>query len=392
MRIYDYFYLSFKYLLKNKVRTFLTALGIIIGMSIFVGVNVMSYSLEYSIQNQVNSLGQNLIIIIAGQQRGFQITESGKGVNINIINQISKLPGVLYSFPVVELSENVKYNGQSQLLNILGINYPYINALEQYGGFEFFQGNIYENNYQCNAIIGYNVYNDIFNQKVYLGSYININGYNCRVVGILQQTGTERDDEIFIPLTFLQKNIYKNSLPYQDYVIAYNFTLANESINNYLKLFPNQKFIIISSQSILSVINSFLNTIYYFAIAMAIISVIISAINITNTVYMSVIERIKEIGILKAMGLYSKEVLLLFLIESSLYSLIGGIIGDLFGISFGYLLGLIFERFRINFNIYIPTNILLYSIIFSLIVGIISGIIPAYKASKITPIEALRSE
>jgi len=242
--------------------------------------------------------------------------------------------------------------------------------------------------------LGYQIANSpsLNNQKISVGDYINIFGQRCQVVGILQQTSGNPDYTILFPEGEYEKifgNINYNYL----IVIVYNYNIAYNSINNYINSLKGQTYTIVTAQSIEQIADQIIGGISMFSLIIASISILISAINIVNTMYTSILERYREIGLLKALGMKNIEVLVLFLLESGFIGLLGGILGIMLGFFTSYIASSVLKFYGfIGLQPYINVQLIIFSLVFPFFIGILSGTLPAIKASRIDPMVALRYE
>ncbi|MGC9133400.1 MAG: ABC transporter permease [Nanopusillaceae archaeon] len=392
MRIIDYLSLIYKYLRTKKVRTFLTSLGITIGVATIFVLISLSQGLQNYIQNELNTIGNKIIYLYPGEKVGFENNINGLLSN-NFIENIERLTGVELVIPALFTTTIFNYNNQQAGAYVLVVNTKYYNYLS-YMDYKIYKGTLISNNYQCQVDLGYNIaMKSIPNEQINVGDYINIFGEKCEVIGIFQQTGSPLlDNTIIFPEGYYKKifgNINYNYL----IIIVNNFNLAYNSLENYINNLKGQHYIIVTAQSIEKTINQILGGLTLFSLIIASVSIVISAINILNTMYTSILERYKEIGLLKALGMKNYQVLLLFLLESGIIGLIGGIFGIITGFIFSYIVGFSFAYFGYSsISPYISIQLILLSLLFPFFIGMISGIIPAYKASKISPVEALKYE
>jgi len=392
MKINDYLFLIFKYLKTKKLRTFLTSLGITIGIATIFTLIALSQGLQYYVQNELDKFGGKVIFIYPGARVGFFNTISGYFTN-NFIQNIQTLPGVEKVIKAHLTATVINYNNYQIPVNVLVINTKDVNYL-RYVNYDISEGTFITNNNNCQVNLGYQIANSpsLNNQKIHVGDYINIFGQRCQVVGIFKQTGGQIDYIILFPEGVYERlfgNINYNYL----IVLVYDFNMAYNSINNYINSLKGQTYTIVTAQSIKQIIDRIIGAISLFSLIIASISILISAINIVNTMYTSILERYREIGLLKALGMKNIEVLILFLLESGFIGLLGGILGIILGFSTSYIASSILKFYGfIGLQPYITVQLIVFSLIFPFFIGILSGTLPAIKASRIDPMVALRYE
>lgn len=392
MKINDYLFLILKYLRTKKLRTFLTSLGITIGIATIFTLIALSQGLQHYVQSELNKFGNKAIFIFPGARAGFVSSISGYFTN-SFIENIQTLPGVERVIKAYLTSTIIKYNNYQIPADVLVINTKDINYLT-YVDFNILDGTFITNNNNCQVDLGYEIANSpsLNNQKISVGDYINIFGQRCQVVGILQQTGGNPDYTILFPEGEYEKlfgNINYNYL----IVIVYNYNIAYNSINNYINSLKGQTYTIVTAQSIEQIANQIIGGISVFSLIIASISILISAINIVNTMYTSILERYREIGLLKALGMKNIEVLILFLLESGFIGLLGGFLGIMLGFFTSYIASSVLKFYGfIGLQPYINVQLIIFSLLFPFFIGILSGTLPAIKASRIDPMVALRYE
>ena len=388
MKLSDYLFLIFKYLKNKKIRTFLTSLGITIGVATIFTIISLSNGLKYAIENELNKIGGKAIYIIPGVRLGFTSIISGT-ISNNFIENIKKLPGVERVIPAVSRSDYIIIDNKKLPIFLFIVNSKDSIYL-QYAGMEVYKGtNALDSN--CKVIIGYDIANNNI-KKLDIGDMIYLSNNRCRVIGILKQTGSPIiDNRIIISLEF-----YKKIKPDTNYnyliVLTNDYNLAYNSIKNYIDSLKGQNYMIITAENIKENINSILNFLTIYSLLLAAVSILISSISILNTMWTSVLERYKEIGLLKALGMKNSQIFILFILESGFIGLTGGILGIFFGIIAGNIASYIFSVYGLSFSPYITIELILFSLLFPFFVGMISGIIPAMKAARINPVEALRYE
>jgi putative ABC transport system permease protein len=392
MKINDYLFLILKYLRTKKVRTFLTSLGITIGIATIFTLIALSQGLQYYVQSELNKFGNKAIFIFPGARAGFVSSITGYFTN-SFIENIQTLPGVERVIKAYSTSTIIKYNNYQIPANVLVINTEDANYLT-YIDYNIFEGTFITNNNNCQVDLGYQIANSpsLNNQKISVGDYINIFGQRCQVVGILQQTGGTSDYNILFPEGEYEKLFGSINYNYL-IVITYNYNIAYNSIKNYINSLKGQTYTIITAQSIEQIADQIIGGISMFSLIIASISILISAINIVNTMYTSILERYREIGLLKALGMKNIEVLILFLLESGFIGLIGGIFGIILGFFTAYIASSVLSFYGfVGLQPYITVQLIVFSLVFPFFIGILSGTLPAIKASRVDPMVALRYE
>lgn len=374
----------------NKMRSFLTMLGIIIGISsvsILVG---MGEGTKKQITEQIEKLGTNLITINITGNRTSTITEEE-------IEDLKSKPGIKEIAPTLSQgSVNLKAGEKTSTTSLEATtsNYLQIRKLGISSG-RFINDRDIENRYKV-AVIGVDVAKNLFGDTNVVGKTMYVNGIEFSIVGVLQSQGSSAvgsgDDRIILPLSTAQR-LLKNTVVKTFYVEAEDKEKVNEAMA-YLQLFLNKKynndtnsFRVFDQTSLLETASSTTESMTTMLGGIAAISLVVGGIGIMNIMLVSVIERTREIGIRKAIGAKRSTVLVQFLIEAASISSLGGIIGVLLG----YLGAYVAKNFM-NTAIVISSDIVIAAFVFSVMVGIVFGIYPANKASKLNPIDALRFE
>lgn len=375
----------------NKTRSFLTMLGIIIGISSVIVLVGMGEGTKQQVASQIEQLGTNLITVNLMGNKNVAITTSE-------IDELKTKPGIAGIAPALTAgSVNIKGGDNTATTNMTATtpNYSEIRKIDVASG-RFISQNDIDNRYKV-AVVGVDVANELYKTTDVVGNTINVNGVDFSIIGVLQQQGGggasgSNDDTIVLPISTAQR-LLKNTSIKTFYVEATDKSSMDTAMG-YLQLFLNKKFNndtksyrIFNQTSLLDTANQTNDSMTTMLSGVAAISLIVGGIGIMNIMLVSVIERTKEIGIRKAIGAKRKVILSQFLIEATFISGFGGILGVLFGYLGSYIMKTAFKT-----PVVISNNVVLGSFIFSLAIGIVFGMYPANKASKLNPIEALRFE
>jgi putative ABC transport system permease protein len=382
----------------NKMRSFLTMLGIIIGISSVIILVGMGQGTQKQVSDQIEKLGTNLITVNITGNRTPTITDEE-------LEELKTKPGIKEIAPTISQGNvNIKSGSTSETTTLEAStpNYAEIRKLTVSSGRFITQRDI-DNRYNV-LVIGTETAQNVFGSTDVLGDTMYVNGIEFTVVGILKTEGTSSsgtsDDRIIVPLSTGER-LLKTSSAKTFYIEAEDKDKVDTAMS-YLTLFLNNKYGVSSNSgtsntrslyrimnqtSLLDTATSTNKSMTTMLAGIAAISLVVGGIGIMNIMLVSVIERTREIGTRKAIGAKRGTILMQFLIEAAVVSGLGGVIGVLIG----YLGSYVGEKF-FSTTILISNNIVLAAFLFSVVVGVIFGIYPANKASKLNPIDALRFE
>lgn len=387
--------MAFSSVLANKMRSFLTMLGIIIGITSVIALVGMGQGTKQDVASKISSLGTNLITVNIMGRRSITVTSSE-------LSDLKKKPGIKDIAPSAS-QQNATVKSQSSskstTASIEGC-VPSSATIRKLGvtSGRFITQDDVDSRYRV-AVIGTNAADTLFGSTDVVGEEININGSIFSIVGVLATQGgsgqDSPDDKIIVPLSVVQR-LFKISEIKTFYVEAESQDSISEA-KGYLQLFLDNKFSSDSSQntnyrimdqsSLLETATSTSDSMTTMLSGVAAISLLVGGIGIMNIMLVSVVERTREIGIRKAIGAKRKTILMQFLLESAGISTFGGILGVLGGYVAAYVMKTFFHT-----SVVISNNVVIEAFLFSTLVGIVFGVYPANKASKLSPIEALRFE
>lgn len=380
----------------NRMRSFLTVLGIVIGVTSVILLISLVSGLQTYITSQIEGLGSNLLFVIPGRIGG---ARSPGGVQANrlefsdAVNLRNKLEGEAEISAAIQRNATLKYGSKlDKGVAVFGVesNYPQIISLKIIDG-RFFKESENQSTRKV-AVIGETVKTNLFQDRETLGRTIDVSGIKYTVVGTLGPRGSifgvDFDNSIYVPFATAQKQFGIDRLN-TIYISALNSdevkTVQDKAINILKRRLSEDEFTVQSQEQALSTIGQITNVLTAALGGIAAISLIVGGIGIMNIMLVSVTERTREIGLRKAVGAKPSDIRNQFLIEAMTLSGVGGIIG----IILGYIVSLIIGRF---FTTTVPIWSVALSFGFSMLVGVIFGVAPAIRAARLDPIEALRHE
>jgi len=409
-RLFESIKIAFQSLVSNKLRAFLTMLGIIIGVGAVVAMMSIGTGAQESVIKSVQDIGSNIIIVVPGnrqeQQQGFERMlgddrdkEVLKVEDVKMIEKEAKL--IKGAAPVVLSSSIITYLNKNTRASV----YASSEKAEYIYNFEMEQGQFYTASDVQNSanvvVIGRTIINKIFGKIDPIGKIVKVDGKNFTVIGIAKSKGTDQygndqDNSISMPITTAQNKLY--GINYINMIIAQstsenNMNQASNEIERILRRAHNLRtdekndFTVQNQTQLLDIVGTIINIFTITISSIAGISLLVGGIGIMNIMLVSVTERTREIGIRKAVGAKNKDILFQFLVESVVLSITGGILGILFAVAVSVIL----NRFTILEPVISAFPIIL-AITFSTIVGLFFGIYPAMRAARLNPIAALRYE
>jgi putative ABC transport system permease protein len=404
--IIDFFKISVNNLRRRKLRSWLTMIGIFIGIASVVALITLGQGLQTAITGQLGSLDADSLTV---QNAGTGFGPPGSSVVNKLTDHdlkiIERVKGVEYVNPVLLRMVQVRYNNIVRFEMMRGApeEPSFYERFYESQSMEAIDGRLLKKGDNGKVLLGNNFAKKIkFDKAISAGKTIEINGELFEVVGILKSSGSLMMNDAVI--TF--HNELKELLDIDDEIdlIAIrveNTKIAEETSDRIEKALRKDRglkegeedFSVQTPSQVLGAVTDILTAVNVVVVGIAMISLIVGGVGIANTMYTSVLERRKEIGTMKAIGARNSNVLLIFLFESGLLGLVGGIIGALIGIgiAFGVAIGAntAFGSDIIKLNI--SFALLISVITFSFLIGLLSGAIPSYQASKLKPVDALRS-
>lgn len=379
--------MAFQSILSNKMRTFLTMLGIIIGVFAVVVLISIGQGATSGVTESISSMGSNMISV--------SILGRNKSISFKDIHDFEKLEGIKSVTPVYTANATVKYDLNNTSVRITGgnENYMSINNYEIGSGRTISPIDVdYRNKV---AVIGLTVAKDLFDGDGAINKDIYINGEKYTVVGVLEDKGSsimgDNNEIVIVPVTTLMRQNNTNSITSITVQAssAEESVAAKKNVENYLLDYfeDEDSYRVFSQDEMLNTLNEVTGMLTAMLGGIAGISLLVGGIGIMNIMLVTVTERTREIGIRKAIGAGRSNILIQFLIESSVMSGVGGVIGAALGIAASYVIS---NMMNISYTVNVP--VIMGAFVFSLAVGVFFGLYPANKASKLKPVDALRYE
>ncbi|MDO8537572.1 MAG: ABC transporter permease [archaeon] len=392
------------------LRTYLTLLGVIIGIAAIVSLVSVGEGLNQSIQQQFEQLGSNTIFILpagsavgagSGSSGGFQ-TEQKEVITDSDVSKIRGIAEVDGVAPTYAASGKLEFGGETINVTILGGD-PEDNEIFEESGFsELAEGRNLLSSDNFSATIGHSLAKDTFdNKEIPIRAKITLEGRSFKVVGISKETSTSFgggpnvNNSIIIPTKGF-KQIFPDTSP--TFILVKTFNVdqaetAKEKIDKILeKAHGKDQFASFTSQQVQDNLESIIGIVSLVLVGIAAISLLVGGIGIMNAMFMSVIERTREIGVMKAIGATNSIVLQIFLVEAAFIGLVGGIIGIILGFGISLILSIGSAAFGSPINVALTPQLIVGVLLFAMIVGMASGYYPAKKAADLDPVEALRYE
>ncbi len=396
--IWEIIKMSFESLLAKKTRTFLSMLGIIIGVATVIAVFAVGKGAQESVSSQFQNLSANSILIMPNRGRGFTSSSKLKTSDAELLLEADH---VASATGAIQGNTTVSYGSVSKSYSVVGADQNFISLsnLTVESGRELTEEDI--DNKSLVAVIGNTAASSLIEDGTAVGSLITVGGKKVEVVGVLKKLGSRVgmisvDEAVIIPSSTAEKSILGTRGQVMITTTVDNVdntALATSSITailrteHKLKSTQDDDFMLMDAGSMVAAAQESAKTMTALLTAIAAITLLVSGIGIMNVMFVTVAERTKEIGISKAIGGKQGDILLQFLLESIILSMVGGIIGMIIGQSAIPLIT--------HFNLIAMASSWTGPIIgftFSVVVGIFFGFYPAYKASRLDPVDALRSE
>jgi putative ABC transport system permease protein len=395
-------------LLSNKMRSALTILGIVIGVAAVIAMLAVGSGAQNTITGSISGIGTNLLFVFTGN-----MTEDVRNPQPLTLNDVDALrdqfmaPSVAAVAPVLQASLEVSFSGEQTNTTVYGVTADYLSVRN----YTLLEGEPINDDHQLErasvALLGVDVADKLFGSREGVtGQSIRIEGQPFRVIGVLGPKGGgsfgSQDDVVLIPFNTAQTRLIRRSREQVDVIFVQAVSpdavpQAADEISQILRQRHRTQigaddFTVFTQDDILTTASTITSVLTIFLGGIAGISLLVGGIGIMNIMLVSVTERTREIGLRKALGARRRDILVQFLTESSLLSLLGGVIGIGLGWLIGFVVGQIAAANNTPLNPVVGLDAILLATLFSTAVGLFFGIYPANRAANLQPVEALRYE
>jgi len=388
-----------KNLRRRRLRSWLTIIGIIVGVLAIVSLMSLSQGLKDSITSEFDKLGANKITITS--RYNYFGAETNTGLKLNDIKTIKQIGDIDYVVGEIAATTTAEYGGETLFISLKGVDTKYIEETLLQNNIELLKGKLIDSEKSKDIIVGYGYYDDydnLFKKRLTLGNKVKINNVNYKVVGVLKDTGNATTNKTnYISIDNIRDI---TSTPDTDVDTIYaiikdgkEIDVVGAKIEKKLETKRGKEdFVVTTPKKAAEDRENTLNIVSIVVIGIAAISLLVGGIGIMNSMYTSVVERRKEIGIMKAIGAKRKDILSIFLLEAGLIGIIGGFIGTVGGFLLAFMVNVIGKQLGTELAIAFSFDIVLIALCFSFLIGMISGFLPAFQASKQEAIKSLREE
>jgi putative ABC transport system permease protein len=406
MNLFNLFKIAYLALMRNKTRALLTMLGIVIGIASVIAMVSLGQSSTQSINDQMSSMGANMITV--QRVRNFGSGANLGGANVQTLTEADvaaikqRATSVLYVSPLVSSNGQLIYGNNNYPSGVQGGNVDYFSIRK----LDLARGSIFTNadvrSFAKVCVVGQTIVDNLFtNGEDPIGKTIRFNSILFRIIGVLEAKGQnamgqDQDDIVIAPYTTIQKRVLGVtylSMIYASALDENSIDAASAEITEIIRkehrLQPGEPddFQVRVQQQMIDMVNSTTQFLTILLAIIASISLLVGGIGIMNIMYVTVTERTKEIGLRMAIGAQTRDIMLQFLTESSILSLIGGVLGILLGLIISFLIS-----YFLNWPFVVSMLAIIGSFAACVLTGVFFGWYPAKKAASLDPIVALRYE
>ncbi|AKB46809.1 Cell division protein FtsX [Methanosarcina sp. Kolksee] len=411
MRNSTYLKMGLNMLVHSKLRSWLTIIGIVIGVGSVVGIVSLGDAMQEQVQSRLAEMDLTKITISPGYTKASSNVNGGppgmrsvssidSELTDDDIDALQGLDSIQYISGEISGSEEVKYAGETAILPIKGVDpqvWKYTTTMKTQSG------RLLEPADKYVAVIGSSVASETYDHDIGVNQVITVNNKSVRVVGILEEEGMGDYSRIYMPIDGAVDLIEDAEDDVYDSITvkAKNEDLVDEltddiekklMVSRHIIQKDDQDFSVTASKSMAESVTEMMSSMTLFLGAIAAVSLLVGAVGIANTMFTSVLEKTKEIGTMKAIGAKNRDILMIFLFNSAMVGLVGGILGVVLGSFVSSGLQMMMGGDMTGGGSGVSFSLMLEGLTLAVLIGVISGVVPAYRASKLKPVDALRYE
>ncbi len=391
----DYITFAWTSIRHRGLRSWLTMIGIIIGVAAIISLITVGQGMQNAVTEQFEKLGIRNIRIIPANLHG--PPSSSFTLPNSMIERVEAISVVDYVDKVMMESGIIEFNNEEKLANVLG----YDVALADRGFADLDvkaeEGRLFLPSDTGVMLIGNNIAKDTFEKDVSAKNSIVLEGKKFRVIGVIEETGTEFDSNVYIPLDDA-RDLFGRHDDINGMAVHVKEGISIEEAQKVierelLRSFDDEDFDILTPEQILKQINQILGAVQAVFAGIAAISLLVGAVGIMNSMFTSVLERTRDIGVMKAVGAKNADIAAIFLAEAGIMGAAGGAVGIIIGTALAFGVG--FAASTLGFpylSIKVNYLVVVAALMFSFVIGAVAGLVPAMQAARLKPVDALRYE
>ncbi len=395
MKTIDIISFAFKNIKQKKTQSLLTITGIVIGVVSIVSLISLGYGVQNYMHEEMMKIGANKLTILPMKQLGVPPSHFFTNKEVKAVKRIKGVNALVYGWFG---GCDIEYSGKKAYVSYFYSNPSDMVKVYSKSGYDIEKGRWLRDNDGYKCVIGYGTAHNLFDKDIKVGDTIKIKDKKFKVVGILKQVGNQQDDNSIMMSIGVGEELFGNKG-------KYNFIMANinegadinkvaDDIHDALKKsFGDEEFSVMTAEQLSETVGSILGVITLFVSGVAGISLLVGAVGISNTMHMSILERRKDIGILKALGAETTDILSIFVVESGFLGLFGGVVGTILGIAIAKIAEEVAHKSGyLMVNAWLSWELIISVLLFSFIIGVVSGYFPARSGAKLNPVDTLRGE
>lgn len=396
MHLSDLFKLVIRNITREKSRSFLTLLGVLIGMAAVVGLLSISGGLRLFISGTLNKLGSDIMFILPGGGSGlanFAAAGSGSAFDDSDVRAVENVQGVKEVWVRVQKPYVVSYRDEELPLMVAALDKGAIDIFIDREVLIIEQGRRFEDNDLRVVAVPKELAKDTFTKEIRIGQKLVIEGSEFDVVAIVSlPSGMAGENVMFVPLRAARNVLGNDGISaMQIQVTGDPDTVAGRIEDKLERKRGDDDFNIVTNKDVLQAVGNIINIADVVLVGVAAISLAIGGLGIMNTMYMSISEKTREIGIMKAIGATNRTISLMFTLEAGIVGLAGGAVGSVLGYALGKLVeSSIANSLQLDFRIVVSPELVAGVLVFSSILGMIAGSLPVKEAIKLKPVEAMK--